>query len=294
MKSLAERRGDRGLRGAGPFAAVLALAVAACASPDLPRHAEGPGRAPPPPPPTAERKPVSDTPVKVGKPYQIANIWYYPEDDRAYDAVGMASWYGPGFHGAATANGEQYDQHIFGAAHKTLPMPSYVEVTALDTGRTILVRINDRGPFVGDRIIDLSHRSAEALGIAHRGVSRVRVRRVEPPEGDRAALRAGRAASPRRDATPTEIAMLTDRLRAQAALAPPPLLVGDFIQVAAFADRLRAEAVGRELNAAITYAGTLWRVRLGPFFDDASAQAALARVRAQGYQDAALVARPAP
>lgn len=137
---------------------------------------------------------VPDTPVKIGKPYQVRGTWYVPADDRGYDEIGLASWYGPGQHGT-TANGERFDGRRVGAAHRTLPLPSYVEVTALASGRRIIVRVNDRGPFVGGRIIDLSRAAAELLGIARVGTARVRVRRVYPDEGVRRALRAGRPAA---------------------------------------------------------------------------------------------------
>jgi len=90
-----------------------------------------------------------------------------------YEEVGIASWYGPGFHGKTTANGELYDMYAFTAAHKTLPFGTVVEVVDLDTGRSVVVRINDRGPFVPGRIIDLSYAAAEALGILERGTARV-------------------------------------------------------------------------------------------------------------------------
>jgi rare lipoprotein A len=171
-----------------------------------------------------------------------------------------------------------------GAAHPTLPLPSYVEVTALDTGRTLLVRVNDRGPFKQGRIIDLSRRAAQLLGIDNTGVSPVRVRRVEPPEQDRMALRWGRPASPRPTAGGTELANLRERFRAI-----PPLPSGYFVQVAAFADRLRAEDVAGSLTASIDATSDLWRVRLGPYADEQTALVALARVQGQGYQDARLV-----
>jgi len=138
---------------------------------------------------------VSDTPVKIGKPYQVRGRTYVPADDADYDAVGFASWYGPG-QGGRTANGERFKQNRIGAAHKTLPLPSYVEVTALATGRRIIVRVNDRGPFVDGRIIDLARGAAEELGIVRTGTARVRVRRVFPSEKVRKALRSGRAAQP--------------------------------------------------------------------------------------------------
>lgn len=112
---------------------------------------------------------------KVGKPYQIKGVWYYPKEDYAYDETGIASWYGPGFHQERTANGETFDQNDVSAAHKTLPMPSLVRVTNLENGRQLVVRVNDRGPFVAGRIIDLSRRSAQLLGVVDRGTAKVRV-----------------------------------------------------------------------------------------------------------------------
>ncbi|WP_174275404.1 septal ring lytic transglycosylase RlpA family protein [Sphingomonas bacterium] len=137
---------------------------------------------------------VADTPVKIGRPYQVRGTWYSPADDPSYDETGLASWYGPkGQHGA-TANGERFDGRRVGAAHKTLPLPSYVEVTVLASGRRVIVRVNDRGPFVANRIIDLSYGAAELLGITRAGVARVRVRRVFPGDSVRRALRSGRPA----------------------------------------------------------------------------------------------------
>lgn len=117
---------------------------------------------------------------KVGSPYQIAGQWYVPRVEPDYDRVGIASWYGSDFHGRKTANGEIYDMHALTAAHPTLPLPSLAYVTNLETGRTILVRINDRGPYAHGRLIDLSRRSAEELGFATRGLSKVRVRYAGP------------------------------------------------------------------------------------------------------------------
>jgi rare lipoprotein A len=119
---------------------------------------------------------------KVGKPYQINGVWYYPKIDPHYDDVGIASWYGPGFDGKSTANGETYDMNGVSAAHKTLPLPTYVEVTNLENNRQLNIRVNDRGPFVDDRIIDLSKGAAERLGTLGKGVARVRVRVIDPPE----------------------------------------------------------------------------------------------------------------
>lgn len=120
-----------------------------------------------------------DGPYKVGKPYQVAGVWYYPREQPDYDETGIASWYGPGFHGKATANGERYDQNDLTAAHQTLPMPVKVRVTNLENGRSIIVRVNDRGPFVNGRIIDVSRRTAQLLGFDIKGTAPVRVQIVE-------------------------------------------------------------------------------------------------------------------
>ena len=112
---------------------------------------------------------------KVGTPYKIKNVWYYPKVDYSYDETGIGSWYGPNFHQKLTANGEIFDQNALSAAHRTLPMPSVVRVTNLENGRALVVRINDRGPFAHGRIIDLSRRSAQLLGFKRQGTAKMRV-----------------------------------------------------------------------------------------------------------------------
>ena len=112
----------------------------------------------------------------VGVPYKIRDIRYYPKENLAYNQVGIASWYGPGFNGKRTANGEQYNQNAMTAAHPTLPMPTIVKVTNLQNGRSIVVRVNDRGPFASDRIIDLSKEAARRIKMIRHGTARVRVR----------------------------------------------------------------------------------------------------------------------
>ncbi|KQM87313.1 hypothetical protein ASE67_06230 [Sphingomonas sp. Leaf23] len=156
-------------------------------------------------------RPVSDAAVKIGAPYQVRGVSYAPAADPSYDMLGMASWYGSES-GRRTANGERFRPKGVSAAHTTLPLPSYVEVTALDTGRRILVRVNDRGPFAGrGRILDLSRGAAEALGVRGAGVVPVRVRVVSPDERDRARLRRGKAA---RELPPVDAATRAN-LRAQ-------------------------------------------------------------------------------
>lgn len=131
-------------------------------------YARRPGRG-------SKRRPKGGGYYKVGTPYQVAGKWYYPSVQSGYDETGKASWYGSDFDGKATANGETYDMRGLSAAHKTLPMPSYVYVTNLKNNRTIMVRVNDRGPFKPGRIIDLSSRAARELGFHHHGIAQVRV-----------------------------------------------------------------------------------------------------------------------
>jgi rare lipoprotein A len=112
---------------------------------------------------------------RVGEPYEINGVWYYPAVDYDYDRTGVASWYGEEFEGRLTANGEIFDLNDLTAAHTTLPMPSIVQVTNLENGRSLQLRINDRGPFVGGRLIDVSRRAAQLLGFENQGTTLVRV-----------------------------------------------------------------------------------------------------------------------
>src|ERR1700722_2653499 len=141
------------------------LLLAACVSPTAPL---------PPPRPVAKAPPNAGV-YKIGQPYQIDNVWYYPREQPDYDETGIASWYGPTFYGHRTANGEMYDGTALTAAHRTLPMPVNVRVTNLDNGKSIIVRVNDRGPYARGRIIDLSRRAAELLDVVKTGTARVRV-----------------------------------------------------------------------------------------------------------------------
>ena len=296
-----------------PRAAALAalLALAACA-----------GRAPPrvastsaPPAPAAaltQAPPASAAPwdrnVKLGKPYQVMGRWYAPADDRAYDEKGIASWYGPGFHALSTANGEPYDQDGVSAAHKTLPLPSYVEVENLDNGRRLTVRVNDRGPFVDGRILDLSRRSAQLLGVDGPGTARVRVRRVYPDTATITALRPPAppvqlAAAPSVATTPAiavgAVVRAADRVAVgtETRAAAPAASSGPLIQVAAVADQGRATWLAGYLSQfgparVETTPGGLHRVRLGPYLSRVQADDALSRVRGAGYADAWIVGQP--
>jgi len=157
-----------------PVAVLLAcLALAACASPRYAIRGPEPSGAP------QQATPGGRVPGTM-RPYQVRGVWYTPRYDPNYDEKGVASWYGAQFHNRNTANGETFDMDVPSAAHKTLPLPCIVEVTDLDTGRRIRVRVNDRGPFVDGRIIDLSRAAAQQLGIDRKGVARVRVRYLGP------------------------------------------------------------------------------------------------------------------
>lgn len=119
---------------------------------------------------------------RIGSPYMVAGRVYVPEADPNYRADGLASWYGEDFHGRATANGEIFDLNGISAAHPTLPLPSYVRVANLSNGRSLIVRVNDRGPYHANRIIDVSMRAAHLLGFTNRGTAWVRVEYVGPAE----------------------------------------------------------------------------------------------------------------
>ena len=149
-----------------PVAGAVALLAASCAGQPAPA---------PPREDNSVRVPANAGVYKVGQPYQIDNVWYYPREQPDYDETGIASWYGPAFYGRKTANGEIYTGDMLTAAHKTLPMPVNVRVTNLDNGKSLVVRVNDRGPYARGRIIDLSKRAAELLDVVKAGTARVRV-----------------------------------------------------------------------------------------------------------------------
>lgn len=189
-------------------AAALALSLAACSS------APSGGENVPP----GGGKGI----YKIGQPYQIDGTWYYPAEDWNYNETGIASWYGEQFHGRYTANGEVFDLNQLTAAHRTLPMPTVVRVTNLDNGRSIEVRVNDRGPYARGRIIDLSRRAAQLLGFEGQGTAKVRVQ-IDVPASIQVASLAGRrgteaelaAAAPAPQAAPVQAV-------AAQPLAPPP------------------------------------------------------------------------
>lgn len=173
----------------------------------------------------------------VGRPYVVAGKRYVPHEDTNYSAVGTASWYGNDFHGRLTANGEVFDMHDVTAAHKTMPLPSYARVTNLENGDSIIVRVNDRGPYHGGRVIDVSRRAAELLEFKQQGTGRVKVEyvgRAKPTGSDTAML----VASLRTDGSPAQLNLggVPDTMVAQvpavapvpAAPAPAPVLLAAY------------------------------------------------------------------
>jgi rare lipoprotein A len=283
-----------------------------------------------PPPQTIPRPPiVSNGQYKVGNPYQIEGTWYYPREQPDYDETGIASWYGPAFYGRPTANGEIYNAGDLTAAHRTLPMPVNVRVTNLDNGKSVILRVNDRGPYAKGRIIDVSEQAAKLLGFYGQGTARVRVTfvaRSTQPNG-----------APMQTDTPTDIAAAVPAVPAPkietdplanlpntrvapavrvAALPKPapdpvPVEAGQptgvvtqvpvpaathlYVQVGAFgsyenAMRMR-EQLGDDLHISTTKKNgqTLYRVRTSPLNTTDEADAALARLSGLGSNDAHIV-----
>jgi len=175
---------------------------------------------------TVDRKPGSSASAggyKVGKPYQVNGVWYVPREQPNYNEVGTASWYGDAFHMKATANGERFDMREVSGAHTTLPLPSIVEVTNLENGRKLRVRLNDRGPFAGNRIIDLSREAARELDFERKGLARVRVRYVGPAPllGPAAGVRVARASPPRSAPASVQVANASPPARRPSASPAP-------------------------------------------------------------------------
>ncbi len=180
---------------------------------------------PPPPELSSVSLPPNAGVYKIGEPYQENGIWYYPREQPGYDETGLASWYGPTFRGKRTANGEMFDANALTAAHRTLPMPVNVRVTNLENGRSLVVRVNDRGPFSRGRLIDVSARAAQLLGFYGKGTAKVRVTYLSradlpgsSPSETPAAIATAAAAAP---TTPVQMASL-DPVGGIATDAPPP------------------------------------------------------------------------
>lgn len=226
------------------------------------------------------------------RPYQVRGRWYHPKEQPNYDEVGQASWYGSYHHGRSTSTGERFDMNGLTAAHKTLPLPSLVEVTNRANGRRVILRVNDRGPFVDGRIIDLSRGAAEELGLLSQGVGEVRVRYVGP-----APRLGGGTPLQRAEVAPADRAPASGPRPYYEAAAPAAAstAAGYWVQAGAFADRRGADRAARRLGdqAAIQNIDrggrTLYRVVVGPWPDAAAAERARQAVVARGYGDALLI-----
>ena len=301
--------------------AALALLLAGCSSSDKPDPFAGKGS---PKYTKAGPLPKGGGRRHVGKPYQVAGRTYYPTARPKPVEVGMASWYGPKFHRRKTANGEWFDMNYLSAAHKTMPLPSYVRVTNLENGRTVVVRVNDRGPFVGSRIIDLSKAAAARLGFLRKGKAKVKVEYLGPaPLGDDRVLlaRLNRmshaprqtliAAVKGRSVPETRPVMVArnERRRSHGAVsegagagariqpASAPGAGGYYVQVASFADPANAEAARArfsriapvEIRPVDVTGMRFWRVRLGPFESRSDAEMVLPRVAQAGVADARIL-----
>jgi rare lipoprotein A len=244
-------------------------------------------------------------------PYTVLGKTYFPlTDSKRYVATGTASWYGTKFHGQDTANGEKYDLYGMSAAHKTLPLPSYVRVTNLDNNRSVILRVNDRGPFYSDRIIDLSYAAAKKLGYAEIGTARVKVEGIDPQEwwasrGRPAPLMldepqvVAQPAAPAFTASTGTIEQYTPPPQQHAvAVMPSPIEAkknvsgpasGLFLQVGAFANPDAAELLRSKLSgivqapvfvsSIVRSQQTLYRVRMGPVNTPGEAQQLAANVR---------------
>jgi rare lipoprotein A len=255
---------------------------------------------------------------KVGSPYQIKGVWYYPKEEPGYDETGIASWYGDYFHGRKTANGEIYNMNALTAAHRTLPMPSFVDVTNLENGKQIRLRVNDRGPYARGRIIDVSRRAAELLGFKDKGVTKVRVTFAGRVRGTDKVSMGPVNAAPLTGVVISEAGAI-DRSREvkTASLGPAIPMVGSgvdalegevrqvapeagrqiWIQTGAFENRANATRQSRELGKAgpVTVAEAqkagrnVYRVRLGPIADVPSADSKLDQVIELGFNGAQIV-----
>jgi rare lipoprotein A len=249
-----------------------------------------PVTAPPPAPPsplplpaTSDLTPPAEPKSRHGNPpyYDVFGKRYYVlSSSVAYVERGVASWYGPGFHRVKTSNGELYDMYGMTAAHKTLPLPANVSVTNLQNGRSVVVRVNDRGPFVGNRIIDLSYAAAAKLDMLHNGTAMVEVRSLDSGPAELATAPATTTTS-----TPAPAAITAGK----------PVL---FVQAGAFADpanaqrlaeRLRGGSYGRIFVRDDVIAGRrMYRVRIGPVADVASFDRIYAALERDGVRDAHL------
>ncbi len=232
---------------------------------------------------------------KVGKPYKVAGKVYRPKVDPHYDRTGLASWYGSKFHGRKTANGDIFNMNALTAAHTTLPMPSYVRVTNLDNGRWLILLVNDRGPFVGNRLIDVSRRAAQLLGFEKKGVTKVRVQAVNGPRGGlpRQTL-ARKQPSPRK--TPAVQTQKTVFVTKEPDQQQDPAKK-IYVQVGAYAEEKNAKKIvdavhhisGTRIDKVDINGQNLYRVRVGPHPTVELAEIILGRILSLGHNTARII-----
>ncbi len=227
---------------------------------------------------------------KVGSPYKIMGKWYYPKEDYNYSEVGMASWYGADFHAKTTANGEKYDMNSLTAAHRTLPLPSIVKVTNLENGRSLVLRVNDRGPYAKGRIIDVSKRASQLLGFHTQGTTKVRVEiMAKESKALKAALLGEEIPEETYVAEQTPLPQSTPQQNYENG--------GYFVQAGSYSRESGAQDVASRLtdvgNTKIYYVNingqNYYRVRVGPFSNEQEAKTALAKVQYNGIYDAKIV-----
>ena len=205
---------------------------------------------------------ATDPHYKIGKPYKINGQWYRPADDPNYEKVGTASWYGRDFHGRMTANGEIFDMNLMSAAHTTLPLPSMVEVTNLKNGKRAIVRVNDRGPFAHNRIIDLSREAARELGFEGDGLAKVRVKYIgraplqakAPSRGERVRVARHQAQPGKRQTAPAPSIKSASEAGPTADTNPPSDLLAAIEEAPALTEGAEAAIIAESQNPA---AGTV-------------------------------------
>jgi len=271
------------------LAFLIVLLVGCGSSPDRPRQADGhPSVVPPDLASIPDAVPRYEPPSRYGNPpeYEVFGQRYRTlVSSDGFEQRGLASWYGTKFHGRRTSSGEPYDMFAMTAAHRELPLPSYVEVTNLDNGKRVVVRVNDRGPFVGGRVIDLSYAAAHRIGMVDKGVAPVHIRVVSPAEEEPRPMRvAGTGALDALGPEEPDSAGTEPR----------------FVQVGAFADRSAAERVQHDLRS-LGFAGVrvttlsstsgtpLHRVRIGPLEDPSALRDVEERLQQAALQDYRIV-----
>ncbi|MBF0134363.1 MAG: septal ring lytic transglycosylase RlpA family protein [Magnetococcales bacterium] len=276
--------------------AIFCITIAGCSSLPPPQIAEV-EQTPPP-------KSKSYGHVKFGNPYTINGRTYYPmsdEESEHFVAEGIASWYGPNFHGEDTANGEFFDMYGMTAAHKTLPLPMTVRVTNLDNGRETVVRVNDRGPFIGDRIIDLSKSAAKELGFLDKGTAKVRIEALGiadplPSDHPYSPYRPRTVASRAKSDKNHQQGLHNETRKVQNKGGVPGS--GYFVQVGAFLSRKNAATLATriqstakaEVRKGLKTGDNFFRVLVGPYPSPVGADVMLARLSNLGLKQSRIIA----